>query len=85
MFTEIIDSIVALVRDNLVVSVAVGLLIIFVTYKSFKFVFKVFLILVIVGVVLYLIMSMAATGTATKKQGLQRTSPENITSLHLRL
>lgn len=85
MFTEIIDGLTALVKGNLTVSIAVGLLILFIAYKSFKFFFKVLVILIIAGVVLYLILSMAATGTARKQTLHQRSLPENITPLHLRL
>lgn len=85
MFTEIIDGLIALVKGNLTVSIAVGLLILFIAYKSFKFLFKVLVVFIIAGVVLYLILSMAATGTARKQTLHQRSLPENITSLHLRL
>jgi len=85
MFTEIIDGLIALVKGNLTVSIAVGLLILFIAYKSFKFLFKALVIFIIAGVVLYLILSMAATGTARKQTLHQRSLPENITSLHLRL
>lgn len=85
MFTEIIDSLIALIKDNLAVSIAAGLVILFIAYKSFKFFFKALVILAIAGVVLYLILSMAATGTAKKETLNEKSLPENITPLHLRL
>lgn len=85
MFTEIIDSLIALVKGNLTVSIAVGVLILFIAYRSFKFFFKALVILAIACVVLYLILSMAATGSAKKQTLHERSLPENVTSLHLRL
>ncbi|MEK7332596.1 MAG: hypothetical protein AAB017_04385 [Nitrospirota bacterium] len=85
MFTEIIDGLIALVKGNLTVSIAAGLLILFIAYRSFKFFFKAMVILGIAGVVLYLILSMAATGSARKETLHERSLPENVTSLHLRL
>lgn len=85
MFTEIIDSIIALIRDNLVIAVAAGLAALFIAYKFFKFFFKVIIVLGILGLVLYLILSMASTGTSRKQMLHQKSLPENITSLHLRM
>ena len=85
MFTDIIDSLIALIKDNLAVSIAAGLVILFIAYKSFKFFFKALVILAIAGVVLYLILNMAATGAAKKETLHEKSLPENITPLHLRL
>ena len=71
-FSDITNSVISFSKDNPLIAVVVGLLLLFLLYRKPKLVFGLFFLCLILAGVLYFIMSISSTGKSEKGKMIEK-------------
>ncbi|MEW6002236.1 MAG: hypothetical protein AB1638_06260 [Nitrospirota bacterium] len=71
-FWEVINSILSLFRENLLITVVIAILLIFLLYRRPKLFFSILIITLIMAGVFYLISNLSSTAVSQKQKLLQK-------------
>ncbi|MGE5894069.1 MAG: hypothetical protein ACM34I_08455 [bacterium] len=71
-FSDFIDSIISLAKDNAVIAVILGLILLFLLFRKPKLFFGLLFLGLLVGGIFYLIMNIASSGSEQKERLLHK-------------
>jgi len=71
-FQAIIDTVVSFSKDNVLIAIAVGILLIFLLYRKPKLLFTIFFISLLLAGVFYLISNVSSVGVSHKEKMIDK-------------